>query len=79
MLTNTNVLMKLQTGVVISVHGQDHAQLQMDCIQDLKNAGGTLTVQDGKNVAKEQVTLSVVNLPVSVHVKIMLVYSPHSG
>lgn len=53
MSTNTNVLMKLQTGVEISVHGQAHAQLQMDCIQDLKNAGGMLTVQAGKNVARE--------------------------
>lgn len=79
MSTNTNVLMKLQTGMAISVHGQDHAQLQMDRIQDLKDAGGTVTVQAGKNVAREQITLSVVNLPVSVHVKIMLVYSPHSS
>lgn len=71
--------MKLQTGVAISGHGQDHAQLQMDPIQDLKNAGGTSTVQPRKNVAREQITLSVVNLPVSVHVKVMLVYSPHSS
>lgn len=79
MSTNTNVFMKLQTEVELSVHGQDHAQLQMDCIQVPKNASGTLTVQAGKNVAREQITLSVVNLPVSVHVKVMLVYSPHSS
>lgn len=79
MSANANVLMTLQTGVGISGHGQDHAQLQMDCIQDLKNAGGTSTVQAGKNVAREQITLSVVNLPVSVHAEVMLVCSPHSS
>lgn len=77
MSTNTNVLTKLQTGAAISAHGQDRAQLRRGRIQDLKNAGGTLTVQPGKNVAREQTALSVVTLPVSAHVKVMSLGSPH--
>lgn len=58
--------MKLWTGVVNSSSSQDLAPLQMDHSQDLRDASGTWIAQAGWNVAREQITLSVANLQVSV-------------